>query len=257
MNKVKIGFFSFTEITDPKEHHSYNEWHQLDHVPENIALPGIAHGQRWASPPAYAKARMASDPSIAPIHYMTLYLLQEPIERTLKDFLDLGAQLDAVGRFHRHRKGYLGGPFLLVKAYASPRVLVSPEAIPYRPNRGIFVTVTDLVETSRHDEIAQWYDQVHFPDMLSVAGMAGVYRFISPRASESEHFAQANPPGRFINVYYLDDDPLEVMGALGGKMSQWRAQGRMLDMEGAVKRIFMGPLKTITPWEWDWFDREG
>jgi hypothetical protein len=25
MNKVKVGFFSFTEITDPAEHHSYNE----------------------------------------------------------------------------------------------------------------------------------------------------------------------------------------------------------------------------------------
>jgi hypothetical protein len=26
MNKVKVGFFSFVEVTDPSAHHSYNEW---------------------------------------------------------------------------------------------------------------------------------------------------------------------------------------------------------------------------------------
>ena len=33
-NKVKLGFFSFTEVTDPGQHRAYNEWHQLDHMPE-------------------------------------------------------------------------------------------------------------------------------------------------------------------------------------------------------------------------------
>ena len=52
MNKVKVGFFSFTEITDPAEHRSYNEWHQLDHMPEQYPLAGMAFGQRWVSTPA-------------------------------------------------------------------------------------------------------------------------------------------------------------------------------------------------------------
>ena len=56
-NKVKVGFFSFTEITDPTEHHSYNEWHMLDHMPEQYPLDGIAYGQRWVSTPACRAAR--------------------------------------------------------------------------------------------------------------------------------------------------------------------------------------------------------
>ena len=52
LDKFKIGFFSFTEITDPAEHHSYNEWHMLDHMPEQYPIPGIAYGQRWVSTPA-------------------------------------------------------------------------------------------------------------------------------------------------------------------------------------------------------------
>ena len=59
-NKIRVGFFSFTEITDPAEHRSYNEWHQLDHMPEQYPLPGIAYGQRWVSTPACRAARAVS-----------------------------------------------------------------------------------------------------------------------------------------------------------------------------------------------------
>ena len=54
--KVVAGFFSFTEITDPAEHRAYNEWHQLDHMPEQLPLDGIAYGQRWVSTPAVTRA---------------------------------------------------------------------------------------------------------------------------------------------------------------------------------------------------------
>ena len=42
------AFFSFIELTDPDRHREYNEWHQLDHRPENLLLPGVAWGDRWA-----------------------------------------------------------------------------------------------------------------------------------------------------------------------------------------------------------------
>ena len=45
--KAAFGFFSFTEVTDPAEHRAYNEWHQLDHLPEQFPLPGVVYGQRW------------------------------------------------------------------------------------------------------------------------------------------------------------------------------------------------------------------
>ncbi len=80
MNKVKVGFFSFTEITDPSEHRSYNEWHQLDHMPEQYPLPGMAFGQRWVSTPACRAARAVDGPLLAPVHYVTLYLMTEPVE---------------------------------------------------------------------------------------------------------------------------------------------------------------------------------
>ena len=120
MNKIKVGFFSFTEITDSAEHHNYNEWHQLDHMPEQFPIPGIAHGERWVSTPACTRARLADNGLVTPIHYVTCYYLTEPVAETIRDFVDWGAQLRALGRFHTHRQAHLGGPFLLVKGYAAP-----------------------------------------------------------------------------------------------------------------------------------------
>ena len=65
--KAAYGFFSFTEITDPAEHRAYNEWHQLDHLPEQFPLRGIVYGQRWVSTPACRDARAVSDASLDPI----------------------------------------------------------------------------------------------------------------------------------------------------------------------------------------------
>ena len=42
--KAAYGFFSFTEVTDPAEHHAYNAWHQLDHLPEQFPLRGPHRG---------------------------------------------------------------------------------------------------------------------------------------------------------------------------------------------------------------------
>ena len=90
MNKVRMAFFSFTEVTDSKRHRDYNIWHQLDHRPENLALPGVSYGERWVSPPEYFGARLVSDSSIHPFHYMNMYHFLDPVEQTMRDFRDLG-----------------------------------------------------------------------------------------------------------------------------------------------------------------------
>ncbi len=114
MNKVVAAFFSFVEVTDPNEHVSYNEWHMLDHVPENLALPGVCHGQRWVSTPA----REVAAPELENVHYIQQYFFTNPIEKTVKEFIDLGAQTTAMGarRFHQYRTANLLGVHQWVKA---------------------------------------------------------------------------------------------------------------------------------------------
>ena len=50
------------------------------------------YGQRWVSTPACRAARAVSESGLDPIHYVTCYLMAEPIEQTLDDFFALGAR---------------------------------------------------------------------------------------------------------------------------------------------------------------------
>lgn len=239
MAKVRLGFFSFTEITDPAEHRSYNEWHQLDHMPEQYPIPGVVFGQRWVSTPACRAARAYDDVSLARVHYLTLYLMGEPIDTTLEQFQALAEHLHAVGRFHDHRRTHLVGPFTLIDARAAPRVLVSGESVPYRPNRGIYVVVR-AGAASGGDEDAPLVE-----GLLGSDGVAGVWTFATdPRfAPYGWH-----PGDKTITVCYLDEQPLTVAQRLGALV-----HAVVDDKDRAV--MFAGPLETITPWSWDWFDQ--
>jgi hypothetical protein len=257
MNKVEIGFFSFTEVTDPKEHRSYNEWHQLDHLPEQIPLPGVVHGQRWVSTPACRRARVAAAPPLDRVQYLTLYLMSGPEAPVVERFRNWGERLSELGRFHRHRVSHLSGAFLFLKAYAAPRVLISPEAIPYRPCRGLHVTVTepigrpDAPPDPLLEDYAQWLDRVRLRDLLTVPGVAGVWTFVG----RSTRFHDA-ADGRRITVAYLDDDPLAVAERLVEKERTWARQGKTQDWSRAIRIAYSGPFETITPWQWDWFEGE-
>jgi hypothetical protein len=232
MNKVRLGFFSFTEITDPGEHHSYNEWHQLDHMPEQFPLDGIAYGQRWVSTPACRAARAVSEAPLDSIHYMTLYLMTEPVERTLAEFRQLGRDLRAVGRFHLHRRARLSGPFVLCDAAVAPRVLISAEAVPYRPNLGVFVEVEERPDG---DDAAgqEQIRGVHLPALCAQPGVAGAWSFADEQ--------------RRVTVTWLDAPPRDMSDRLAPIVARRR--------ESATGRtVFAGSLETITPWQWTWFD---
>jgi hypothetical protein len=215
--KVKVGFFSFTEITDAAEHRSYNEWHQLDHLPEQFPLRGIAYGQRWVSTPACRVTREVSGDLLDPIHYVTLYLVSEPVEETLAEFVEWGRELSRRGRFHLHRRALLSGPFVLRDAAAAPRVQISAAAVPYRPHLGVFVTVEELVAGPMPTALDV---------MCATPGVAGAWSF-----ADEQHR---------ITVAWLDGAPLDVAGALPPP---------------PPNAIFAGPFETITPFEWSWFEQ--
>ena len=237
MGKVRIGFFSFTEVTDRAEHRSYNEWHQLDHMPEQYPLPGMAFGQRWVSTPLCRAARAVDGELLAPIHYVTLYLMTEPVRSTLEQFHALGGRLREAGRFHEHRRARLSGPFDVRTVTAAPRVLVSAEAIAYRPNRGAYVVVEDLTPAGDLTD-----GDAHVAALLEAPGVAGVWSFVS----DEERRLAWRPGRRRVTVCFLDENPLDVSPALGHVVTHWRPA------PGAV--IHAGPVETVVPWHWDWFD---
>ena len=252
MNKAVAAFFSFVEVTDPNEHVSYNEWHMLDHVPENLALPGVCHGQRWVSTPACRAEREAAIPELEEVHYIQQYLFTNPIEQTVDEFRDLGAQTSAMGarRFHQHRVSRLMGVHTWIKAYVAPEALVHQDAVPFRPNRGAYFHVCEVIDKSQFDSLAAWYDEFFIPSIVELDGVAGSWWFTSKGAQLSDPDAKE----RIVLVFYLDEEPLTVTKKIKAKMKEWDSEGKVVDAyKSALKPIYIGPLETITPWKWDWF----
>jgi len=115
------------------------------------------------------------------------------------------------------------------------------DAIPYRPNRGIFVTAQADAEDATDaalDEARQWYDQVHIPELLGVRGAAGCWWF-------------EDTEGRTIRVYWLDDDPAVFLDDLEAKTPGMQ----MIDLRKAYTTLLVGAYQSI-PWDspFDWFD---
>jgi hypothetical protein len=247
-DKVKVGFFSFTEITDPAEHRAYNEWHMLDHMPEQYPLEGLAYGQRWVATPACARASVVREAPLDAVHYLTLYLMTEPVTRTLHEFLDLGRQLHALGRFHQHRKSHFSGPLRVLETAAAPRVLVSAAAVPYRPNRGVYVVVEETRDRNALAARTRWLHAEHHDALLAVPGVAGLWTFTTSTEFRDQPWDTGD---RRITVVWLDDEPLTV----APKLDEVDAARRARDDVARVS--YAGPFETVYPWQWDWFDTHG
>jgi hypothetical protein len=257
------AFLSFVRVRDPGRHRDYNRWHQLDHLPENRALAGIACGERWVHSPACGEvARPVAGP-LDGVHYAALYLFREPTAASVAAWQDLAERSFQWGR--RPDRAWVERPlmgfFSVVAAAVAARLALSPEALPLLPARGVHITVSRPHEP--HGDGAEaawrWHDRVGTPALLETPGVAGVYLFsgISTtldrgwRETEgSTTFdAGAGEPGQIrVRVCFLDCDPLDLGPAPGAP--------RPSEVEKAEQVLFEGPLETIVPRRWDWFDDE-
>lgn len=231
----QLVFFSFVQLGDPSEHRNYNEWHQLDHRPENLALPGISWGDRWARD-AECKQLSHTSERFADVDYTAMYWFNSPTRDGVDDFDRLGEQTFQAGRdplfpaITRPLRAF----FRPVKGYASPQALVSPDVLPYRPNRGIHITVTeyDNPHSLAVHEQHTWEDRSRIPDVLRVDGVAGAWTFsLQEYQTHSYLKFEDQPEGSHgslrVRLVYLDGyrDALETATALTNREAELDADG--------------------------------
>jgi len=246
MNRVKVGFFSLSGRSTTGDDRPYLEWHQLDHMPEQYQLPGLVFGQRWASTPECRAARVAEVADWVSIDHVVSYLMGEPVDATLDDFLTLGQRLADMGRFsHRLPSVYTGG-LLLLETHAAPGALVSPEVVPFRPNRGVQLVVEEPADQDREgwDAYLQRAHAEVMPELMSVPGVAGAWVFAtSPAIRRRPNFKK----GRYrMTLYYLDDEPAVVAGRLAEPLRRsWK--------DGGTRPLLAAPYESMMRWDWGRF----
>lgn len=249
-----LAFFSFVELTDGSSHGAYNRWHQLDHRPENLALPGVAWGDRWARVAGDSPRGNALDGT----DYVAMYWFRSPVKESVAAWDRLGEASFQWGRgpiIPGVRRPLLGF-FRPVKGYAAPRVLVDPDVLPYRPNRGLHLTLTRYAEPHGRDTHAcfGWEDTRLIPELLDIDGVAGAWTFSFSHPQQHDTLpvkgTVTEPPGGLrIRMLYLDEDPATTGEAIDQAERRINAAPDAPRSSGEV--LFSSPLRTIIPWQ-DW-----
>ena len=97
--------------------------------------------------------------------------------------------------------------------------------------------------------------------MLALDGVTGAWWFKSPSmvregagGVDMSRYAAQLEKHRMIFLFYLDDDPLAVTAAIREKSAEWRAEHWHPAVDTSVEPLFAGPMQTVKPWDWGWFD---
>jgi hypothetical protein len=245
-NRVKVGFFSLTHASPTGDDRPYLEWHQLDHMPEQYQLPGLVLGQRWASTPECRRARAAEVEGWSSVEHAVCYLMGEPVDQTVDEFLHLGRELAEVGRYPQVMPSRYRGALQLVEAVAAQRVLVSSQVVPFRPHRGVYLVV-DEPEGGREEELLRGMRAEVVPELVSVPGVAGVWSYSTSPSMRRRMFTEGDLR---VTVCYLDDGPVAVAGRLSETVERlWARQPARL--------LLAAPFESVLRWDWEHFGAAG
>jgi hypothetical protein len=240
-NRIKVGFLSLTRASPTGDDRPYLAWHRLDHMPEQYRLPGMVLGQRWASTPACRRARAVEVEGWSSVEHAVCYMMGEPVDRTVDDFIALGRELAEAGRYPHVMPSHYRGALRLVGTTAAPRVLVSPEVVPFRPHRGVYLLVEqpEGAPTASASEVGLGRppDGV-LPDLVGVPGVAGVWVYATSPDLRRPMFTEGILR---ITICYLDDEPVTVAERLASMLD------RMWD--GVPTRLLLAaPFESIVRW---------
>jgi hypothetical protein len=219
--EIRLAVVSLSARSPDGRDADYLEWHGLDHHPEQYAVAGIQHGQRWVSTPACRQARAATDDRFDAADHVMQYLFADPLEPSLDRFFTLGAELGRAGRMPIRLPAVELAGYEPVRRVTAAHALVRPEVLPWRPSRGGYL----LVERDAADDGGD--------DLAAVDGVAGFWRY----RGGSFDARLADTSGLHLTVCYVDGDPVETGRRLAGVVD-------------ADRTLFAAPFVSVVPWDW-------
>jgi hypothetical protein len=236
-NRCSFSYFSLARHDETGDDRPYLEWHQYVHMPEKYEIRGIVGAQRWISTSACRAARAFESDGWSSVSHVTSYLMAEPIEETLDGFFRVGSPRMAPPGEVTTELPYLPNqfqlPLKLLETYASPRIGLAPEVLPYRPNRGVYFVLEELLAPESSSD----YPRQAIPDLLAVSGVAGGWVFASIPGLRPR---KLHTPGHYrATLLYLDEEPAVVGMRLAQPLNRW------LDV-APTKILLAAPFESMT-----------
>jgi len=225
---VRFAVVSLSARSPEKLDADYIEWHCLDHHPEQYSIDGIRLGQRWVSTPACRAARAVEHGRFDDVDHVMQYHFADPLDESLDAFFALGAELHAAGRMPLRIPAVELGGYELIDRCASPRAMIRPEVVPWRPARGAYLVI------ERGD------DHAELDALCEIPGVAGAWRY---RGGEF-HRRLVDTTDLTLTVLYLDEEAVATGIRVGGVLSDgWQSS--------ATEPMLAAPFESIVPWAWD------
>lgn len=236
---AKAAILSFTEI-ERDRHPAFNEWHFFEHMPDEFTVEGVVAAERLVATPELQGRRYVTDTALATIQYFGYYFVSQPVRKAFSDIEALGRAVRAADRSFE-RKGPSAG-YRIVGTRSSARVPNPPEVLPFRPHRGVYVTVEDPTQGARVRDLERAdanAEQGEVQGILEVPGVAGCWSFRSAKLVEITNENPA-PARRKVRVFWLDGDPLAVTDAID-QLRPWDRR----DDPHSYATVFRGAFRTI------------
>jgi hypothetical protein len=241
-------FVALPRMRDPSLHAAYNAWHQLDHLPQNQALDGVQHGQRWVRPPDLRSGdRTPPGSPLAAVDYFAMYWFREPVETSVREWLRLGNSTLEEGRRPdlQWTDRPLVGFFEPLRGYVAAHEPFTPDALPHYPSAEVGLRLVRLAEPHSPGSAA-WYEWEHQHRLSRLAkspDVVGSWTFTSLRVDLAGTAAPLPKRGLHLSVTYR-------RGARGVPLGD-------LDPEplGDGDELLLDTgFRAISPGKWDWFD---
>jgi hypothetical protein len=178
---------------------AWNRWYDLEHLPPNIALPGIMTGRRYVAPPAlHAVRTVVADSGFARKQgtFITVYTLCDDPKKVFDGMVTLRDKLDPPGRMFAAEKKIVreGDVLALAWVAADPVLKADPEDVAHIGHTALIV-----VERRSSDAVRDWYRSDWAAKAVRVEG---VHAIVS--------HASVNRPGLDLDLVLIEGDPVDV-----------------------------------------------
>jgi len=205
----------------------WNRWYDLEHLPPNIALPGIMSGKRYVAPPSLHGVR-APDDRLEGFRdgrgvHVTVYTLAGPPTEVLADMTTYRDKLEAAGRMFAPDKKIVraGDAMTLSWGVADPALKADPEDVPHIQHTAIRVVLRRGGDDDARDTVAS-----------RAVGVEGVHAVLGHRS--------VTDPGLDLDLYLLEGDAAAVTTAARAAAPYGPATQVLLD----------APFRLIVPFDY-------
>ena len=178
----------------------WNRWYDLEHLPPNIALPGIMSGKRYAAPPALHEVREPADrlegfADGRGVH-VTVYTLSGDPAQVLADMTSTRDVLEDAGRMFAPEKKIVraGDAMRLSWGVADPALKADAIDMPHMQHTSIRAVMRRGGDAAARDDVAK-----------AAVAVDGVHVVLGHRSITDASLD--------LDLYLLEGDPIAVTRA--------------------------------------------